>query len=205
MEKSILFLLMILLTACSPTAEAHNYGANQAFYSGDYSGALRGYQQAQVQNPDAMPYYFNGALAYAEMGQLNQALDSMLFALEKSNGESADIYYNLGNIYARMGRYQDAIGTYQAGLKVDSGHEDMRYNLEAVLLLMVENPLSPSMPPPPAPDPSGDDDNDDRPDEGDLTLEQALAILEQIEQNQRAWQHFNRAPDEGNYHDGDAW
>ena len=45
-------------------------------------------------------------------------------------GESAAIYYNLGNTYYRLGRIAPAILNYERALLRDPGNEDIRYNLE---------------------------------------------------------------------------
>ncbi len=208
MGKSIWFLMIFLISACSPSANEHNYQANQAFKAEAYRQALRGYQQAQVQSPDDMVYYFNAALTYAELRQFNQALDALALARLKMDvhHENADLYYNLGNIYAQMGRYQDAIGAFRYGLRINPDHEDMRYNLEAVLLFSRDTPITPVEPPPPTP-PSADDghtsETDDHPTTEQLTPEQALAILEQIAQGQGTWRYFNQPSEAGSL--GDAW
>lgn len=194
--------MAFLITACSPSANHDNYYANLAYHQADYADALKGYQRAQVNSPDEMIYYFNGALAYAEMGQFNQALSAMQFALKYMDTGNANVYYNLGNIYAQTRNYQAAISAYQEGLKLDSAHESMRHNLEVVLLMMAETPMVQTDSPPPLPD---ENEGDGVPNAGHLTFEQALALLEQIEQNQGAWRHFNLQPDVDAYHDGDAW
>lgn len=44
--------------------------------------------------------------------------------------ENEDLYYNLGNAYFRSGRLGPAIYNYERALRIDSGMEDARYNLE---------------------------------------------------------------------------
>jgi tetratricopeptide (TPR) repeat protein len=204
MEKSILFLMIFLISACSPSANEYNYQANQAFRDGNYTQALRKYQQAQVESPDDMIYYFNAGLAYAELGQLNQALSALEIARLKVDpeNENADIYYNLGVIYAQIGRYQDAIGAFRSGLSMNPEHEDMRYNLEAVLLLSQDEPTT-FVDPPASSQPLSSQENDNISRVEQLTFEQALAILEQVEQSQQVWRYFEQIPVGGSQ--GDAW
>ena len=45
-------------------------------------------------------------------------------------GESAAIYYNLGNAYYKLGRLGPAILNYERALLRDPGNEDIQYNLE---------------------------------------------------------------------------
>ena len=46
------------------------------------------------------------------------------------DGESADIYYNLGNAYYRSKNYTRAIINYERALLLDPGDGDIRFNLD---------------------------------------------------------------------------
>lgn len=48
----------------------------------------------------------------------------------KSNGESAEIYYNLGNAYYKAGMVAPAILNYERALVLDPGDGDTRFNLQ---------------------------------------------------------------------------
>ncbi|MEG1543598.1 MAG: tetratricopeptide repeat protein [Tannerellaceae bacterium] len=48
----------------------------------------------------------------------------------KSNGESAEIYYNLGNAYYKSGKIASAILNYERALLLDPGDSDIRFNLQ---------------------------------------------------------------------------
>lgn len=48
----------------------------------------------------------------------------------KSNGESAEIYYNLGNAYYKTGKIAPAILNYERALLLDPGDSDARFNLQ---------------------------------------------------------------------------
>lgn len=54
-----------------------------------------------------------------------QAYETLL-----SNGESAELYYNLGNSYYKMGEIAKAILNYERALLLDPGNDDIRFNLE---------------------------------------------------------------------------
>ncbi|RHJ91451.1 tetratricopeptide repeat protein [Parabacteroides bouchesdurhonensis] len=48
----------------------------------------------------------------------------------KSNGESAEIFYNLGNAYYKAGKIAPAILNYERALVLDPGDADARFNLQ---------------------------------------------------------------------------
>ena len=48
----------------------------------------------------------------------------------KSNGESAAVYYNLGNTYYKAGKIAPAILNYERCLLLDPGDSDARFNLQ---------------------------------------------------------------------------
>lgn len=51
-------------------------------------------------------------------------------SLLKSRGESAEIYYNLGNAYYKAGKTAPAILNYERALVLDPGDSDIRFNLQ---------------------------------------------------------------------------
>lgn len=65
--------------------------------------------------------------AYAN-GDYAQAIALYETAL-KSNGESAEIYYNLGNAYYKSGQIAPAILNYERALLIKPGDGDIRFNL----------------------------------------------------------------------------
>ena len=48
----------------------------------------------------------------------------------ENQGESADIYYNLGNSYYKMDNIAKAILNYERALLLNPGDSDIRFNLE---------------------------------------------------------------------------
>ena len=55
-------------------------------------------------------------------------------ALIKNYGESAEVYYNLGNAYYKLGRIAPAILNYERALAMNPGDGDARFNLEMARL-----------------------------------------------------------------------
>lgn len=50
--------------------------------------------------------------------------------LLKSHGESAEIYYNIGNAYYKANKIAPAILNYERALLLDPGDQDIRFNLQ---------------------------------------------------------------------------
>lgn len=74
--------------------------------------------------------------AYTQ-GDYAEAVELYLQALE-TEGESAHIYYNLGNSYYRMNRIAPAILNYERALLFDPSDKDTRFNLEIARLKTVD-------------------------------------------------------------------
>jgi tetratricopeptide (TPR) repeat protein len=54
------------------------------------------------------------------------------------NGESAAVYYNLGNAYYRLNKIAPALLNYERALLLDPGNKDIRFNLEIAKLKTVD-------------------------------------------------------------------
>lgn len=59
-------------------------------------------------------------------------------------GESADIYYNLGNSYYKMNNIAKAVLNYERALLLNPGNGDIRFNLELARSKTVDKVVSPS-------------------------------------------------------------
>lgn len=66
------------------------------------------------------------AYAKEDYGKAIELYEGLL----KSNGESAAIYYNLGNAYYKAGKIAPAILNYERALLLDPGDSDIRFNLQ---------------------------------------------------------------------------
>ena len=58
--------------------------------------------------------------------------------LLKTNGESATVYYNLGNSYYKLNKTALSILNYERALLFDPGNKDIRFNLEVARLKAVD-------------------------------------------------------------------
>jgi len=68
--------------------------------------------------------------ANAEYAAENYEKAADMYEKILQEGESAAIYYNLGNAYYKMRKLGPAILNYERALMRDPGNEDVRYNLE---------------------------------------------------------------------------
>jgi len=58
--------------------------------------------------------------------------------LLKANGESATVYYNLGNSYYKLNKIAPSILNYERALLLEPGNADIRFNLEIAKLKAVD-------------------------------------------------------------------
>ena len=71
--------------------------------------------------------------AQADSAYINNDYASAVYLYEDilaNQGESADIYYNLGNSYYKMENIAKAILNYEKALMLNPGNGDIRFNLE---------------------------------------------------------------------------
>ena len=76
----------------------------------------------------------NEAYTKANYAKSAQMYETIL----QQKGESADLYYNLGNAYYKCDRIPDAILNYEKALLLAPGDEDIRHNLDVVKLKIVD-------------------------------------------------------------------
>ena len=71
--------------------------------------------------------------AQADSAYINNDFASAVYLYENiltNQGESADVYYNLGNSYYKMDNIAKAILNYEKALLLNPGNGDIRFNLE---------------------------------------------------------------------------
>lgn len=98
--------------------------------------ALTSFAQAdstQVENSIAQVPVEVVTKAQADSAYINNDFASAVYLYENilaTQGESADIYYNLGNSYYKMDNIAKAIVNYEKALMLNPGNGDIRFNLE---------------------------------------------------------------------------
>ena len=78
-------------------------------------------------------YAQDSAIKEAEVAYTKEDYNKAIELYEnvlKSSGESAEIYYNLGNAYFKAGKIAPAILNYERALILDPGDGDIRFNLQ---------------------------------------------------------------------------
>ena len=98
--------------------------------------SVMSYAQAdstQVENAIAQAPAEIVTKAKADSAYINNDFASAVYLYENilaNQGESADIYYNLGNSYYKMDNIAKAIVNYEKALMLNPGNGDIRFNLE---------------------------------------------------------------------------
>ncbi len=130
-----LFAAVLLLAACSPSAEKLNGEGNQAFLEQAYQDALAAYQGAQIENPELAEPYYNAANALYRKGHYEGALEQLQHALNivEDDQLSKNSMYNIGNNFFSAHDFQSAIDAYAQALLIDPGDQDAKFNLELAL------------------------------------------------------------------------
>ena len=67
-----------------------------------------------------------------------RAASELYEELLKANGESAIVYYNLGNSYYKLNKIAPSILNYERALLLEPGNNDIRFNLEIAKLKSVD-------------------------------------------------------------------
>lgn len=74
------------------------------------------------------------AYSKSEFGKAAEIYESLL----NSKGESAELYYNIGNCYYRLNKTASAILNYERALLINPGDKDTRTNLEIAKLKTID-------------------------------------------------------------------
>lgn len=126
--------ILLGLSACGVNAAERNTTGGNLYDQGLFDEALRAYQMAQVIAPDAPELYFNGAITFAQIGELEEAVAALNQTLKTADDDlKAKAYYNLGNVYFEMSLFSQAVESYQQSLLRNPEDNDARYNLELAL------------------------------------------------------------------------
>jgi tetratricopeptide (TPR) repeat protein len=128
-------MLMLFLVSLPVYYPERNNSGVQLYLQGDFEGAIRAFEAAEVNAPNQAAPYFNAASALAEVGRLRAAEAALQQALLRSDDETLvqQAYFNLGNIYFELALYEDAILAYREVLVRDPANEAARHNYELAL------------------------------------------------------------------------
>ena len=85
-------------------------------------------------NAQSLPEQANTAYSEGDYVKAEQLYKELI----EQNGESAEVYYNLGNTYYRLNKTASAILYYERALLFDPGNKDILFNLEIAKLKTVD-------------------------------------------------------------------
>jgi tetratricopeptide (TPR) repeat protein len=107
---------------------------NEAYASGHYDEALKGYEDALRDHPNAPELQFDRGNALFKLGRQSEAREAYLSALAaKDSSLKAQDYYNMGNALWELDKNTEAAEAYQRALMLEPNFEDARHNLEMLL------------------------------------------------------------------------
>jgi Ca-activated chloride channel family protein len=132
----VTFLLLILLmTACSPSAVKLNKQGNEEYAREAYTEAFAAYESAQFESPEIAESYYNAANVLYRQGAYQEALSQLQQALRLADDESLAerSYFNMGNTAYESQDWQDAVASYTQSLLRNPSDQDAKYNLELAL------------------------------------------------------------------------
>lgn len=121
------------LLFCYP-AWAGSIGQGEEYYKKeDYKGALKEFQEAQVDAPQRFDLIYNTGNSYYKTNQYKEADTLFSSASESKNSNlKKKAFYNRGNAAYRQGKLMEAVENYQRALDIDPKDEDTKYNLDFV-------------------------------------------------------------------------
>lgn len=137
---SILIVFLCCLSAHASVAQLKK--ANRLFMKGDYENALKGYNDALVDQPYSSILHFNAGDAAYQMGDFGKAVKEFETAAQSTNPllKSA-AHYNRGNALLQQQQWGEAVEAYKESLRINPQDEDAKYNL-GIALRRQKNPPS---------------------------------------------------------------
>jgi Ca-activated chloride channel family protein len=131
---SLGFLLVFAgLLFCSPAWAGSIGRGKEAYTKEDYKGALKEFQEAQVDSPQRFDLIYNTGNSYYKTNQYKEA-DTLFSSVSESQNRNLKkkAFYNRGNTAYRQGKLMEAVDDYQKALKIDPKDKDAKYNLDFV-------------------------------------------------------------------------
>ena len=103
----------------------------KAYQAGEYSQALDGFLDLQVERPQDAAVMMNVGSSHYRLGDLESAARSFEGAGAAGDDRlRAQAWYDLGNVAYRQSRFEEAIDAYHRSLDLDPQDADAKFNLE---------------------------------------------------------------------------
>ena len=170
----VLSALALFLAACGRGEAVANNQGNDAFDSGDFDAARRGYEEVQERAPDRPEPYYNSANVRYRNDEYELAQEDLQQALLTADDDlTRATLFNQGNSFFETDELAQAVESYKEVLRMDPDDQDAKYNLELALRQQEqgqepdeEQQEGPGENPQPDQE-DGDGDTGDQPDEED--------------------------------------
>lgn len=117
MRYQLLFIFMILLTACNSKAKQNNRQGLDYMKQNLYDQAIHKFTGAITANTTWVPAYYNRAVAYANARHYQEALKDFNYVLSNFP-DHADSYFNRAIVYENIGLYANAIKDYSETIRL---------------------------------------------------------------------------------------
>lgn len=133
--RKIYFILIFLLGSVTAIVAQNDSDSVQVAQKEMPQAATASTTLAQATKTEADSAYIRNDFAAAV---------EMYESILKNEGESSDIYYNLGNSYYKMNNMAKAVLNYERALLLSPGNGDIRFNLELARSKTVDKVTPPS-------------------------------------------------------------
>ncbi|MDD3037638.1 tetratricopeptide repeat protein [Bacteroides sp.] len=120
MKKILFFTLLSISIACFGQDSLFTDSVQTVEIDSIHSSAFSNAQVGDVTKAEGDSAYIKN----------NYALSTLIYEHLLKNGESAEVYYNLGNSYYKIGEIAKAVLNYERALLLQPGNSDIRANLE---------------------------------------------------------------------------
>ncbi len=111
MKYQLLFIVVVLLTACNTKAKQANKRGLEYMKQNMYEEAIAEFNRALEINPTWFPAYYNRAISYANSHRNEEALSDFNYVIAHYQTH-ADAYFNRGILQENLGNYAQAIQDY---------------------------------------------------------------------------------------------
>ncbi len=125
------------------TVAGKNREGNQLFAQGRYAEAEKAYVEALAKVPSRPELIYNHGNSLIMQKKNDLALQQLRQAASKGGqGLQASAWYNSGNALYEMDRFQDAVQAYIQALRANPADRDAKHNLELALKKMEQQDRS---------------------------------------------------------------
>ena len=146
LKTSLIVGSLFLLTGCGKKERPY-FDAGFAFLeNGQSEEALESFEKSVAEEKETKESLRGLGIAYISLGRYDEAIETLVKALNKSNGSIAEVDFDindyLGYAYEKAGRYEDAVNVYTAVLNFRPKDIDAYYRRAICYLKLGETTLA---------------------------------------------------------------